>query len=574
LDWGGEFSNFGGAGWDVTTRNAGANNTSLFYLALNYNGIVESAVGTMSLPAATGDITFTGVGFKPQMALFGMGYIDAAETGSTDWRAGSLGFGGFSVGLLANVQRSDSIASEDNTIPSNTQCLSDAFAIRLPRDDGADETRATLSHVTSDGWAFNYGALPAPAVGAEFWYLAIGECPAVPGEFRVSVATHVQSTTLPMLVYKPLYAGGRFIDSLGFSIDALNPVWTAFGGYWSLTFTIRGSKSRIEEWIMDGLGRHIVLYNPGLSVIWSGFASLISANIGSLSIQRGPLLDTVANRLKVVYSFVDTSTDVPIVGGRASTGWYEDADSQSRYGVIERVLSVGGVSAGEEAQLAQVALEEYREPGGNEVDNLGSSVEPSATITCLGYIHWLKAYTYASTTTGLQNASTKLESVLAADPNSLMSTDYSGITTNTTQVKAYEQKDRTAWNVVKAIIAKGDASFNRYLFGLYDGRKAKYSAIPTNIAYQRSLANPRQELETYGAEQTVKPWDSIPGEWVFYTDFLIGRTQPGTGIRQDPRYLFIEQASFVAPWALTLNGAKISRLDQLMAQMGLGGTGA
>jgi hypothetical protein len=386
--------------------------------------------------------------------------------------------------------------------------------------------------------------------------------------------TFHQGRTLSLVVKEPLVIGAGLIDdSLGVKVDRLQVVETAMGGFWSLTFELKDSQTKIEDWVDDGLGRHVELYNPALQCIWEGFASKISANIGSLTLTRGPLLETVANKVKVVYSTVDYSIVPPAVGARDDTAWYEDSDSQVKYGEIQRVVSVGGVQPAEADQIAQTALEELKEPATDEKDNLASSVEPSVTVECLGYVHWLNAYTYSSTTTGTENASTKLQNIITADPNSLLSTDFTDIATNTTAVGAWEQDSRIAWSIVKGITALGDSSFNRYLFGIGTGRKATYSAIPTTAKYQRSLLDPQQSLELYGSGQRVLPWDSEPGEYVFYTDLLIGRSQSST-LRLDPRYLFIEQSSFTIPWALTLDGSKVGRLDQLLAQLGLKGTGA
>ena len=375
-------------------------------------------------------------------------------------------------------------------------------------------------------------------------------------------------------VFEPLVRGGAWIkDGLGWAADGLNMNLAALGGYWSLQLSIMDSQARIEEWIDDGLGRHVEVYNDSLDIIWEGFVSKVTANIGSLSLSRGPLLDTVANRVKCIYSTVDTSTTPPTVGVREDTDWAEDADSQDRYGIIERVVSVGGANATTAEQIRDTALDDLKDPATDERENVSSSNVPSATIDCLGYSHWFKAYTYSSTTTGTQNASAKLQAVLAGDPNNIFSTDYYGIATNTTQVGAWEQDDRVAWSIMSGIVALGDSSFNRYIFGIYAGRKPFYSAVPTTVDYQRRLSDPGQWIESYGIGGKKRPWEILPGKWVFYTDLLTG-TIPATSLRADPRHLFIEQMSYSVPWALSLDGARAGRLDQLLARLGLAGAGA
>jgi hypothetical protein len=191
----------------------------------------------------------------------------------------------------------------------------------------------------------------------------------------------------------------------------------------------------------------------------------------------------------------------------------------------------------------------------------------------LGYAHWLKTYTYHEDTIGSQNADVKLEAVLGADPNAIFSTDYSHIVANAVAMQEQEINRRTAWNVTQAITAVGDTANNRMAFGIYKDRTAWYQQIPTSPMYERRLSAPTQSLQRYRSGSTVMPSSALSGEWVFYTDLLIGRL-PGDSFRQDPRYLFIEEKSYRTPGALTLQGAKVARLDQMLAQLGLKGSSA
>jgi hypothetical protein len=199
---------------------------------------------------------------------------------------------------------------------------------------------------------------------------------------------------------------------------------------------------------------------------------------------------------------------------------------------------------------------------------------PSATIECLGYYHWLGAYTVDLSTTDLQDADAKVQAVLSSDPNNLFSTDTTYINSNTTQVGAQDQEYRTALSVIAGIVALGDASFNRWVFGFGPNQRPFYNTIATDTMYQRRLSDPEQRLEIFGTSNQVLPWDARAGEWVFYTDLLVGRTRDATNFRADPRYLFTEQTTFTAPWGLTLRGAKVTRLAQLLKRQGLGGSHA
>jgi hypothetical protein len=111
-----------------------------------------------------------------------------------------------------------------------------------------------------------------------------------------------ESRELSLLVYEPLVRGTGIIDdSLGTRTDSLRVEHTANGGYWSKSFTIRGRQEEVEAWVDDGLGRHVELYDTGLAPVWEGFVNQVNANIGSLSLNRGPLMQ-VANRIKSLWN--------------------------------------------------------------------------------------------------------------------------------------------------------------------------------------------------------------------------------------------------------------------------------
>lgn len=371
--------------------------------------------------------------------------------------------------------------------------------------------------------------------------------------------------------FSSLASGQVFLPGLNIQPDNVQITRQAYGGNWSLTHSFNCSQRTAESWLEEGIGRHVELYSPGTMKIWDGFVDQIDINIGSLTKRRGSLIDTVANRIWVAFSTVDTSTDPPTVGIRDFTTAANDTTSQGKYGIIERVISVGEASLASAEQMRDTAIIEHAEPDSDEADNLTSSTSPSVSITCLGYHHWLKAYTVDLTTTGDQNASAKIQAVLAADPNSFFSTNYNYVIANTVQVGADDQDRRIADGVIKGITALGGTSNERWVFGFANDRIAYYKAIPTIPFYQRRLAEPEQRVEQWVSGQRIKPWNVQAGEWIFYSDLFVGKSS-STALATDPRYMFIEQAQYSTPWNLALQGSQVGNLDQIMAQKGLGGT--
>jgi hypothetical protein len=375
------------------------------------------------------------------------------------------------------------------------------------------------------------------------------------------------NSDITVLVHRPLATGGAFIG-------AVEQAWNrkivnaAFGGFYSFNFHLRGEKA-VAEWLDDGIGRHIEVYDPALQMIWEGFANKANANIGTLTISRGPILN-MGNKVKTMFSTIDWDLGEPAYGMRDFTDWAEDTESQAKYGIIERVISTAGATEDRAEQIRDLSLQEIKDPITDEDENLELSSIPSVTVECLGYIHWMENYTIDISTTGEQYASAKLETVLGQEPNGIFSTDYRFITENQTPVGAYDRSFRTALSIAKGITALGDDSQNRWLLKCKAGRVFEFGAIPTTIKYQRSIWEDNQNVQLF-AGGNVKPWDVQAGNWVFYKDLLIGQTELTTDYRRDIRYSFIEEATYREPWSVALRGSRASRLTQLIHQFGIGG---
>jgi len=328
----------------------------------------------------------------------------------------------------------------------------------------------------------------------------------------------------------------------------------------------------IEEWLENGLGRHIVVYNEGAQVIWEGFVNDMEATIGGLSIKRGPLMG-VANKVAIIYSTVDTSVSPPAVGVRKKLAYANDTASQAKYGILEKVLSVGGATSANAAYIRDTFIADSAEAETTPTQIvLGGTGGLSMSLNCLGYVHWMNAYTYNSTTTGTTTLSARIQAVLTADPNTILSTDYGRITANTLSVPAYEQDDPLALAYVNGLVVLGDVAYNRYTFGIYADRQAYYTVMPSTQEYTWRISDGGEVYTPLG--EMVRPWDVKPARWVQIPDFLIGRISDATALRDDPRMMFVESLTYSAPYGLTLTGAKIAKLPQILGQLGLMGVGA
>jgi hypothetical protein len=356
-------------------------------------------------------------------------------------------------------------------------------------------------------------------------------------------------------------------------IESYQHVIGADGGFLSCTFTVKVSQVEIDDWLENGLARHIVVYNGETDVIWCGFVNKISFGIGALSATRGPLFD-IANRVMVVYTpIIDTTVDPPVTGSATETPIAEDTDSQDRYGIIEKIISGGQLlddgTTDTAEEIRDLYLEEYKYPFTDETITLGQITEPTMTVECLGYVEWLKAYVHNDYTASTTTLDAKVKNVLNDDPNTVFNTNQTFIESNAQLTNQYEDKNRFANTVIDELVKMGDASDNRWVFQVYEDQLCYYRAIPTETEYLHSLTSSAQNVSLLDGTE-VRPWDMRPAVWVEITNFIIGQSDYPS-LRQDPRVMFAERVTYTAPYGLAIAGARISTVTQRLAQLGVGG---
>lgn len=366
-----------------------------------------------------------------------------------------------------------------------------------------------------------------------------------------------------------------YAENLTDQLLTYSHVINAFGGYWSAQFTLAGERmATVEDWFDRGLERHIELYSEG-GKTWEGFVNRITVSIGALQAVRGPLVD-IGNKVDLVYSTVDTSTNPPTIGARKRVGEVDDTDSQTRWGIIQKILSTGGATEATAEQMRDTWILENAEPATTQQVNFQGQGQVTITVECLGYVHWLDLYVYNQTTnTGTIAASTKMLDVLSStnNPNnSWLPLGLTHVDTNSVVVKRWENDDKTALELCKSMAALGGSSNERWLFGMYNDLSIWYYAAPTDTAYQYRLGDEQQWVTTMVGDW-VPPWTVRPGKWIEIPDFLVGRAIGGA-YREDPRKLFIESVTYTAPYQVALQGGKTDTLSQMLAKLGLSGVGA
>jgi hypothetical protein len=378
---------------------------------------------------------------------------------------------------------------------------------------------------------------------------------------------------LSVHAYTPLVRGGGWLSQYANILETYTHTIAANGGYMSATINMKMDEPSLDEWVYDGLARHIEAYNQAQQVVFEGFVNQLTATIGTLRVTRGPLLN-IANRAWARYTPLDTTANPPAKADETVTTAVQDATSQASYGIIELCLSAGEATEVDAEQTRDTHLEEHKDP--ETTHDIGEPADPSLQLEIVGYYEWLKAIYYQDVAaSGTVTIGQKLQDVLTAARavNAWqVSADYTDMDANAVLSPNYENDDKTCKQVADELTAVGDAADNRYTFGLYASRKPYYKVMPTTCVYQHRVKdNGPRIFNMVGNE--IRPWDVLPARWVFLSDFL-----PGLGsvaeLRKDIRYAFIEQVTYTAPYGIQLTGNKVDTSKQLVARLGLGGSAA
>ncbi len=382
----------------------------------------------------------------------------------------------------------------------------------------------------------------------------------------------LDGTGISVELYTPVWrsdAGRLVMDNLGDVLTEFQKTESVDGGYIDARCTAVVHNVDMGVWL-ERLGFDFQVFNESQQLIWNGFINQIQINSGTYSVVIGPLTN-IANRVRVDYQAMSYNTNPPIGGGDASTAVVDDKDSQDQYGILEIHISGGQGLAADMTQLRDTYLAEYANPERGQQINLDQPAPTSVQIEMLGYGALLGRFYFSQSGTSTQNASAKVAAILAAHPTVIFNTD--GIEANTLQVPVFSLGDKSGLDELRDIVAKGDASDNRYRFGVYGGRTAVYQAIPTapdEITYYHILSDSGQHIET-AENAEVYPWNLQAGKWLNVLDFVIGVNGTVTDLRQDLRSMYIESVQYSAPGTVTITGGKVAKLAQKLAKLGLGG---
>lgn len=165
--------------------------------------------------------------------------------------------------------------------------------------------------------------------------------------------------------------------------------FTALGGPDQATLTAKGQVDALWE-LLNWLRAPVELIDAEGTARWWGYVHEVVVQVGA--IQIGVSLDSLFNRVNVVYSYVAPGSAT--VGTRANTGWAQYDDSVSEYGTRELLHSLSGDTPASALQARDTVLAAMQLPRPVLTPSYGSG-EQRATLTLRGWIHTLD-WTYFS----------------------------------------------------------------------------------------------------------------------------------------------------------------------------------
>ena len=244
-----------------------------------------------------------------------------------------------------------------------------------------------------------------------------------------------------------------------------------------------------------------------------------------------------------------TFRTAPVPG---DTGWYDDTSSQTEFGRIEDIL-VEGVMTSDAAQAkAQTLLRKTAWPRSLPPASFESEVtqellrqERGLRFRASGY--WATLNYKFLTVPGTDDASAHVTTI-ADDAEFVTSSD---IEANTLQYQVESIINTRAGDALVDIAAAGDASFNRWSAGMWEGRRLIYGQTSTDIRYRYNKG------KLYDmAGNLVMPWLARPS-WIFLDDAPLAFQFASSNVEDDPRRVYAQEIEFEMPSTLRFKAEEL-----------------
>jgi len=321
---------------------------------------------------------------------------------------------------------------------------------------------------------------------------------------------------------------------------------TANVGFDRASFVLRGSPETLRAWFRAGLARDVTWTAPDGRQAWQGYINRMSLTIGAS--RRTRSLGDLANRIYYVYTALDTSTTPPTAGAQ-TTITQNDTDSQTQFGVKTTTISGGEKTATAATTDTAAILADSAQIWEDGSDKLRGGGDPQLQVDLLGYAWMLDWFNYSNASGGTIDRDALIKLIIAADPNSILSTDLTRIDANTEEVEQYRDGSRSGWSLTQEVGQAG-ANSARWVAGVYENRKMIYKQSEGVDSTGAELTANKHSIITRSiydvgerffdrAGRELQPWQIRPDRLVLTT-----------GLSRAPQY--VEQVSFSAPVGLEI----------------------
>jgi hypothetical protein len=339
-------------------------------------------------------------------------------------------------------------------------------------------------------------------------------------------------------------------------------------GFDTAQFDVLGEKHQLDKFFYNELGKRVTRYGGGgHRVIWDG--QIVEMVYSQPGLRQRISLRNMYNRVSVRYIPINTGTNPPTESAETSTAVANDTASQAKDGIKELVFrppKINRLTDADAQQMRDTLLAFYRNPTISDAGSIGGGEMPGVQCLCEGYYHTLGWRVYNQTAnSGTQDADVVVAAVEAAAGDFILSTSLSS---NTTAVQRYFNRDNTAREVIEAIVALGDSGNSRWLAYVLEDCKLVYAITPSltqDILYYRRMADTRQEI--YGRDGRIIPnWEIRAGQWMWTTDIDPFRL-PTLVLRDNPQLMLIESVEWDEEGdRLAFEGAKDDRAQMMIAR--------
>jgi len=329
---------------------------------------------------------------------------------------------------------------------------------------------------------------------------------------------------------------------------------SAIRGYDTAAFTLHGEEDYLIDWFKHGLVRDLTFRGPDGAEAWNGFISRLSLSIGGIT--RTVSVDKTANRVNYIYTALDTGNNPPTAGVQ-TTITENDTVSQAAIGIKEvYVTATGGEATSTNAAVAALTeLSKLSTPLVGKTQSVGRGQPPSLQVQLRGYSYIGDWFIYSQTAnSGTLAADVVVLAVLAADPNSVLSTDTVNIDANATATERYWEKS-PGWKVIQDITARGQSVGGvgtRWAAGIYQGRRLTFKAAEGLDSNGVELSTNKHSPLYRSVYDGGDPYFDEAGQEVDYWHLRPDRIVYTQGISGNPKY--VRKVAFTPPIGIVLTG--------------------